>query len=500
MTLVLEIEYLNGVSYSSTGPGSSRSEWPPQPDRIFSALVATWAYHGQLDRERKALEWLESLPVPTLYASAAAPRKAAVTYVPPNDPSSIKSRPRKPVSIVTRWRQPRLFPAVRPDDPFVRVVWPTVQCDPATVSALDSLARDTAYIGHSASLTRCRFVLTDESGPPPRGTPPQRRIYPGRLADLQRAFEGGLRPGPGDPFRAGGDVKSDLSGTAFGSDWLILELADGQALDIRAHAMVAHRLRSLLIEGYHRAGLGDRVPEAVAGPAAGHPGNGSSHLAIVPLAFVGFPHADGHLLGIALVPPAHGRLLHDPGFRAALRAVSQRQPDGRRMVRQSFRVGSVTRELAWVLTLEPSLSSTDPTRFLRPSTTFATVTPLVLDRHLKTRGEARRREITAQIAQACEYSGLPSPSALRVPESMRPPVEAGPYPFVEGVPPSWTGQKSPPWTRWQLPAHLQTRPLCHAVIHFDEPVQGPVILGAGRFLGLGLCVPVADGTRGRALG
>jgi CRISPR-associated protein Csb2 len=28
------------------------------------------------------------------------------------------------------------------------------------------------------------------------------------------------------------------------------------------------------------------------------------------------------------------------------------------------------------------------------------------------------------------------------------------------------------------------------VIRFPEPVEGPVILGAGRFLGLGLCHPL----------
>jgi CRISPR-associated protein Csb2 len=30
------------------------------------------------------------------------------------------------------------------------------------------------------------------------------------------------------------------------------------------------------------------------------------------------------------------------------------------------------------------------------------------------------------------------------------------------------------------------------VIEFAEPVAGPVLLGAGRFVGLGLCLPLRE--------
>jgi CRISPR-associated protein Csb2 len=43
---------------------------------------------------------------------------------------------------------------------------------------------------------------------------------------------------------------------------------------------------------------------------------------------------------------------------------------------------------------------------------------------------------------------------------------------------------------WRLPPSLATRQLTHAVIRFAEPIDGPVILGAGRFVGLGLCRPI----------
>ena len=46
MSLVLEVEYLSGVSFAAIAPDSPVPDWPPQPDRICSALVATWAARG----------------------------------------------------------------------------------------------------------------------------------------------------------------------------------------------------------------------------------------------------------------------------------------------------------------------------------------------------------------------------------------------------------------------------------------------------------------------
>src|SRR5881397_3931168 len=103
MTLVLEIEFLLGVSFAAIGPDSQVPDWPPQPDRIFSALVATWAARGQSREELEALEWLEKLPVPRMLASDAAPRTAAIVFVPPNDPRSDKQKNAK--GVLPAWRR-----------------------------------------------------------------------------------------------------------------------------------------------------------------------------------------------------------------------------------------------------------------------------------------------------------------------------------------------------------------------------------------------------------
>jgi CRISPR-associated protein Csb2 len=56
MTLVLEIEYLLGTAFAAQEEDNPAPDWPPQPDRVFSALVASWAARGEHSGEHQALE------------------------------------------------------------------------------------------------------------------------------------------------------------------------------------------------------------------------------------------------------------------------------------------------------------------------------------------------------------------------------------------------------------------------------------------------------------
>ncbi|HEY1259513.1 MAG TPA: type I-U CRISPR-associated protein Csb2, partial [Stellaceae bacterium] len=76
--------------------------------------------------------------------------------------------------------------------------------------------------------------------------------------------------------------------------------------------------------------------------------------------------------------------------------------------------------------------------------------------------------------------GLPEPSG----------ISAGKHSALEGAPSAYPSGGAPRWTRWRLPESLASRPLIHAVVEFRDVVRGPVILGAGRFVGLGLCRPL----------
>jgi CRISPR-associated protein Csb2 len=494
MSLVLEIEFLSGVCFAAVGPDSGAADWPPQPDRVFSALVATWAARGCLDQERTALEWLEQQAVPELHASAYSERTPVVHFVPPNDDESgrhgnIGLLPER------RRRQGRRFPAAALDQPVMRLVWRDVSCDSPLVAALDALARDTAYVGHSASLTRCRFHTDTETPDMDNAQTPQRRVYRGRLLELQRAYERYTasagrrgRPLPGAVVEPT-ERPSAPPPCAFSGQWLILDHVAGDMPDIRAAALVGKTIRDALLAGYKRAGLESDIPEVVSGHAPDGTPSRNPHIAVIPLPFVGFPHADGAVMAFSLVPPAGSDVLRSDGFRRAMRAIARLDEErGRRVLGIRPREGGPP-EGAFSLLLSPTFEPPAGIQSVRPSlysavaTTFASVTPLVLDRHLKQAGTAQLEEIAAQIRTACRNIGLPEPVRV-VPAK---------HSAFEGAPSAYPSANAPSWTRWQLPPSLRSRRLTHAVIVFAEPVAGPLILGAGRFLGMGLMRPLDGG-------
>jgi CRISPR-associated protein Csb2 len=113
--------------------------------------------------------------------------------------------------------------------------------------------------------------------------------------------------------------------------------------------------------------------------------------------------------------------------------------------------------------------------WIKVSRRWATVTPLVFDRHFD--GNNKWELVAESVKDSCERIGLPCPlDVLLHPVSM-----------FEGVPRS----NEFPWlTRKKDGGRLHH---IHAVIHFDEEIQGPVIVGAGRFRGYGLCRPLMQG-------
>jgi CRISPR-associated protein Csb2 len=207
-------------------------------------------------------------------------------------------------------------------------------------------------------------------------------------------------------------------------------------------------------------------------------------VAVVPLTFTGFPHADGHVMGFAIIPPRDSAILDDDAFRRAWRAVApMNEQRGRRILVLKPKGGPASGP-AFSIDLSPTLEadrrSLDPALYSRPARTFASVTPIVLDRHLKETAAARDEEAKAQVATACDHIGLPTPEAIAVSK----------HSAVEGAASAYPSGRSPAWTGWRLPRSLASRHLIHAVIRFGSAVEGPVLLGAGRYMGLGLCRPV----------
>ncbi len=90
--LALEVEYLMGRVLAAGHNDRREVEWPPHPSRLYSALVAAYKECELGDEARTALEWLEALPAPDIYAQPPQHdefvRDVADLFVPVNDHES----------------------------------------------------------------------------------------------------------------------------------------------------------------------------------------------------------------------------------------------------------------------------------------------------------------------------------------------------------------------------------------------------------------------------
>lgn len=522
--LGLGIRYLNGFAAAcephEREPGRERPEWPPHPARVFMALAAAHFQTGQDPDERRALEWLESLPPPSLHAPPHAPRAIVTHYVPVNDKPGDRNNP--PTAIIqsvpqlARNRQPRAFARAWLEGEVVYLFWPEAVADEPVARALSGLCAKVTRIGHSMSLVQM-WLATPEEVREPNWIPDDERADihlrvpgPGLLADLEDRYNGAaveayaallvaaedgdvttrraakarlrkdfngepphqLRPQV--PFyqgyaRPGGaeHKKREVTGGAFSPHLIVFSLqresSPYQVLDLRTVAAVAVRWREALVSQCND------MPERVRGVVSGHDPNGAPlegpHLAFLPLAFVGHPQADGHLLGMAIALP---QALMPEDRRQVLRVLARVD----RLRLGPLGVWRLERETGarrpWNLTPEAWTAHPDG------ATHWSTVTPVAFDRHPKAKDRSQyQREVAEMIATACVAVQLPRPREVIVT-----PVSAH-----LGVPPAHI------FARLARKDGSERRH-AHAILMFHEPVRGPVLLGAGRYRGYGVCRPI----------
>jgi CRISPR-associated protein Csb2 len=478
MMFCIGIRYLCGWAMATHPADRQRPEWPLHPDRVFMALTAA---HFDTDgpvEEYQALKRLSALGSPSLSVSLGHERTTVTSFVPVNDDSSPLNKKGKAIMTsgslaVGRDRQPRSFPVAVPEHDSAFLIWPHADLPEAELRALQALCGKVTAVGHSASLVQ----MWVESNPPDPNVIPSDRVgarhrlrvpWSERLGQLEAAYEGQLRPGMAG--WQGYDVPSaqltpaSIPGTVFAPDLIVLRRVDGRSLGLESTLILTEAVRGAVMKA-----CPDPLPEWISGHEGPGP-NGrpsrSSHLAFLPLPHVDHEYADGRLLGVALALPIAIPVQEQQRCLSRFLFNSGGYPH---RIRLAFgRVGD------WDVTLD---EREDRPSALRPETWsgwsgssshWATVTPMVLDRYPKAEGDAERT-----IRQACERVGLPEPVK----------VTASAAPFFIGAPdargfPAF--RSGPRGTR---------RFHTHAVLEFPEPVRGPLLIGAGRYRGYGVCRP-----------
>ncbi len=539
MMWAISVKFLRGVCVATDTGQWDEAEWPPHPARLFMAMAAAYfetrsPIVGQsADVRRAALEWLEQQPAPRVFASEAETRTPVTVYVPVNDSTKTDQ-----LFASARNRQPRHFPTSVPHRDELHYVFDG-ELQPEIASGLQSVTEEIVRIGHSSSLAQVwietKFRLPNDPSdvdaliewkPTVAGQPAsdQLRVFTsGMLDSLEANFNldaieeytklenaiserkgkeksnlraelsvrypqgmpPSLRPPPANTIGYSKQASSwnlpDL--TCFDSELMILVFHDAPTIPLESTLQLAGAIRKRIHDAYPNR----TSPEWLGGHQADGSPSTKPHMAIVPLPFIDHKHADGHVMGLALAFPR--------GISKRERAMTLRQLFVRSenvddwMVElhlHDFRrlTGNRDPECNVTLVREQRLS---PPRTLTAgtwtsaSTVWETVTPIALDRFPKrdrdTEREAWNEEVAETIANSCRNIGLPSPIAIGVHYNS----------FITGVPRARPqGGGFPPIQSRQGKA---SRFQVHARIEFDVPVVGPVILGAGRFVGYGFCRP-----------
>jgi CRISPR-associated protein Csb2 len=194
--LAFEVEFLTDRYVATKRSDRLTPEWPPHPGRLFSALAAALFECDFGSEEREALEWLERQEPPTISASDCSKRTPVAAFVPVNDKNTQGDFAKINEGIdFRRNRQPRYFPTAIPEIPRVVFCWSETNGDGLQRhrAALERLAGNVTYFGHSSSLVR--VALCDAVPPTLRSAEEGETIEhvlrvpgPGRLASLEQAF------------------------------------------------------------------------------------------------------------------------------------------------------------------------------------------------------------------------------------------------------------------------------------------------------------------------
>lgn len=227
---------------------------------------------------------------------------------------------------------------------------------------------------------------------------------------------------------------------------------------------------------------------------SGHDANGERsirpHIAFVPLPWVGHDFADGSVQGLSIVLP---RSIPAKDRERLLRLIAKWEAErGDASDDYAVELGTPT-DLGRPIEVRlrrievPSKTTLNAARWCKPSRNFVTATPIALDRHpgnlrsnVEHAAHKAAEEAERSIADACERIGLPRPSSVSISLA----------PLLPGA------QHVRQFVPWPPQPNRARRARVHAKIEFLEKVFGPVLLGAGRYFGLGLCLPITDSKAG----
>ncbi|MGY3454088.1 type I-G CRISPR-associated protein Csb2 [Bradyrhizobium sp. USDA 4353] len=501
-----------------------RPEWPPSPARLFQALVAGAASGRHLAAEdRAALAWLEQRPAPIIAAPVKRDGRGFTNYVPNNDLDAVGRDPNRISEIrAGKLIRPLLF------DSAVDLLYAwEVDDDGVHAHQLCAIAERLYQLGRGVDMAWARGEIVTADEAELRLSQHGRTVYrpgtgedgivlaspqSGSLMSLERRFaEMGHR------FRTVKGGRQQIYAQATRPQFMpvtyaappqhlpfdLRELTDAQSLGLWPLTQ-AVRLVEHLRDGA-AARLKARRPDAAAlvdriliGRDATE-ADKAQRLRIIPLPSIGSPH----------VTPAIRRVLVElppncPFSRAEIADVFSG-------LLISERVDPDTRELVETRLLPADDDDGMPAHYGVASETghrvWRSITPVALPD-----GAARRRidpkRLAQELAAAKAGGGTTFNEAKAGTERAREQNRASAalaqalrQAGVVAAPATIRLQREPFSGRgaradqFAAGTRFAKERLWHVELTFAEPLTGPLVVGDGRYLGLGLMAPVREALR-----
>ncbi len=492
--LLVSVRFHEG-RYHGTG------DWPPAPARLFQALLAGSARGAIVPAAtRDALDWLEKMQPPIVAAPRGVPGQSFVAWVPNNDlDAELSKRDAQNLD--------NAVAAIRVGKPIHPILFdaetPFLYCwsidDDRQAAVLCEMAGGLYQLGRGVDMAWAEAIVATVAEAEDRFSGYDGIVYrptggvgagcdmlcpqPGLRRNLATRFEG-MR----NRFRTGGTnrkpvqvfvqpVKPQPVSVAYNvrPHRLVFELRESDAQG----AFAVRRLRAaseLVREIRDRAearlsdaepALRERLERYLIGRGATD-SDKAMRVLIVPIPSVGHPHADMGVRRIAVYVPQSCPLKADD-LAWAFAQVAWTDDDGV-IVKELRRIGD-DRMVG---------------RFERRGRRWRSVTPLALPMARRRRIEPTRmaeeakgvRErakeeahAAAAVRQVLRHAGVQSPAA-----DIR--VQREPFDRLGARAESFAGG-----------TRFAKETLWHAEVSFAEPVEGPLLLGDGRYLGLGLMLP-----------
>lgn len=475
----------------------------PSPARCFQALVAAASRRGVVDDSaRGALEWLEKQAPPIVALPVMKPGQTVKAFVPNNDLDAKEGDPRRIEEIRTaKAIQPKLFDRTVP---FL-FSWPAGNepSDADAAEIVSKIAERVYQFGRGVDMGWARARLLDDVAlealldrfpgrvlRPSPGAPGNRMLLPcpesGSLARLEarhQAFRRRFRmEGRTETFSQ--PPKPRFAQVPYGSPPArrLFEIQDESG---RLVPFALSRVVSLVesVRDTAAARLSAALPPALAADVervvVGRTQDGASpippaaRVRILPIASIGHEHADRGIRRMLVETPAISPLRAldvEWAFSASAIGRCVLAPAADNSMLRHFGIGSEPSR-RWQTVTPVALPEAAQRRRIEPS----------LQREEAKPGSERSVEERAAmdaVRHALRHAGVrEAPVSIRV---QREPFEAS------GV----RTESFAPGTRFAKER------LWHVEVTFATPITGPLVIGDGRFLGLGILHPVAAAMSG----